>query len=312
MTFPQPASQLLKLPERIDLPYFAYGLFKPGELAYGQLESLVDGAPVKAEVSGALYVRDGLPLLKLGSMNRVRGFLLCFREDKAEEAYARISAFEPRKHYRWEAVRLEETNEVANALLGRSPKKGSILVEEGEWTGRRDPVLARGLSVVREVAAEYGGEKFHPAHLDEFDWPRLFRLQMAYLFLWAIIERYATLAYGPALEPMEKINRFGKDPAFQRALRRVVTRHETVYDSRNPTNHADLDPERGHSSAKYYYYVRSNLSHRAKGAWSDGEIVRCSLLELQEIIGLVLKDQMGLEIEPHDSRGPSAGRSPEP
>lgn len=298
----QSEPQILGPPECPDLPYFAYGLFKPGELAYGQLEPLVDGNPAEAAVSGALYVRDGLPLLQPGRLDRVRGALLRFREGKAEEAYARISGFEPRKHYRWDAVTLEGTGETANALLGRSPKKASILVEEGVWTGRQDPVLTRGLSVVREVADAHGGGKFSSAPPATFDWPRLFRLQMAYLFLWTIIERFASLAYGPTLEPMEKVGELGNDPSFQRALSRVVTKGKRVYDSRSPNSHADLDPGRGHSSAKYYYYVRSNLSHRGKGAWSDGEIVRRSLLELHAIVGLVLEERIGLEIEPHAPR----------
>ena len=73
MTSQQRAPQSLALPERTDLPYFAYGLFKPGELAYGQIESLLDGGPVEARVPGALYVRDGLPLLKLGVRNPAAG-----------------------------------------------------------------------------------------------------------------------------------------------------------------------------------------------------------------------------------------------
>jgi hypothetical protein len=81
---------------------------------------------------------------------------------------------------------------------------------------------------------------------------------------------------------------------LKKALKRTVARRERVYDSRNPRDHADLDPDRPRSSAKYYYYVRSNLSHRGKGAWKDGEIVRRSLLELQEIIRQVLAEQMGL------------------
>jgi hypothetical protein len=302
VTSRKPAPQSLGLPKRTDLPYFAYGLFKPGELAYSQLESLVEGDPTEAVVPGALYVRDGLPLLKPGGMKPVHGYLLRFREGEAEEAYTRISAFEPRKHYWWDTVRLGKTNENANALLGRRPEKGSIRHEEGDWTGRRDPVLTRGLPVVHDVAAKQAREEFHSAPPDRFDWPRLFRLQMSYLFLWTMIERYAALAYSPTLEPMEKVKKLGEDPAFQRALSRVVRREQRVYDSRDPTNHADLDPERGRSSAEYYYYVRSNLSHRGKGAWNDGEIVRQSLLELQEIVRQVLEERMDLEMGPRDFR----------
>ncbi len=154
---------------------------------------------------------------------------------------------------------------------------------------RLDPVLATGLSVVKEVSDRDAREEFASAPPDKFDWPRLFRLQMAYLFLWTTIERYAALRYGPALEPMQKVNKFGEDATFGRALKRVVTRTGRIYDSRNPKNHASLDPERPVNSARYYYYVRSNLSHRGKGAWNDGEIVRRSLLELQEIVRHVLE-----------------------
>lgn len=288
-------------PKRTDLPYFAYGLFKPGELAYGQIADFLEGAPVEEQVPGALYVRDGLPLLSPGGRDPVIGYLLRFREDKVKEAYAKICAFEPRKHYRWETVRLEKTGATANALLGSSPEKGSIRDEEGVWAGRRDPVLATGLAVVREVSDRDAREEFASAPPDDFDWPRLFRLQMAYLFLWTIIERYAMLRYGPTLGPMQKVRKFGEDPAFERALKRVVTRRGRVHDSRNPKNHASLDPEHPINSAKYYYYVRSNLSHRGKGAYNDGEIVRCSLLELQEVVGLVLEERLGPKIKTRNS-----------
>ncbi len=276
-------------PERTDLPYFAYGLFKPGELAYGQIEHFLEGAPVEEQVAGALYVRDGLPLLSPDGRKPVIGHLLRFRGGEAEEAYARICAFEPRKHYSWGTVRLENTGATANALLGDNPDKGSIQDERGVWTGRLDPVLARGLSVVREASDRDARKKFASVPPDSFDWPRLFRLQMAYLFLWTIIERYAALRYGPTLGPMQKVTKFGQDPSFRRALKRVVNRTGRVYDSRNPGSRADLDPDRPVASAKYYYYVRSNLSHRGKGAWNDGEIVRRSLLELQEIVRHVLE-----------------------
>jgi hypothetical protein len=294
MTRRQRDSEQLDLPQHLNLPYFTYGLFKPGELAHAQIAPCINGVPVEARVSGILHIRDGLPLLAPGGMAPVHGFLLRFRESKIREAYTKICSFEPRKHYRWVEVESMDTGDVANTLLGRSPEKGSIQYEGGEWTGQRDPVLTAGLSVVREATAKQAHERFRSAPPDQFDWPRLFRLQMAYLFLWTVIERFAALAYGPTLEPMQKIKRLGEDPTFEHALRRVVTRVERLYDSRNPASHADLDPERGHSSAKYYYIVRSNLSHRGKGAWPDGEIVRKSLLELQEIFRLVLAERMDL------------------
>lgn len=131
-------------PERTDLPYFAYGLFKPGELAHGQIEEFLEESPVEEQVTGVLYVRDGLPLLRPGGRDLVVGYLLRFREGKAEEAYARICAFEPRKHYRWNTVTLAKTGATANALLGRSPEKGSIRDEGGVWVADWTRCLPRG------------------------------------------------------------------------------------------------------------------------------------------------------------------------
>jgi hypothetical protein len=170
-------------------------------------------------------------------------------------------------------------------------------------------VFAPGLSAVREVADRDAREEFHSAPPDRFDWPRLFRLQMAYLLLWTIIERYASLAYGPTLRPEEKIERFGQDPAFKRALKGVVTRAGEVYDSQDPEiPPARLDPEHPVSSAYYYRRVRHNLTHRGKGAWKDGEINRKSLVELQGIVDHVLTERVGLQ--GGSSRPPKSPRAP--
>jgi hypothetical protein len=256
---------------------------------------LLDSPPVEARVPGALYVRDGLPLLKLGGGSAVHGHVLRFREGEAKEAYDTIGSFEPKKHYRWRRVIVDD-GVVANALIGLSSERGSIHDEEGVWTGRQDPVFTPGLSAVREVADRDAREEFYSAPPDRFDWPRLFRLQMAYLLLWTIIERYASLAYGPTLRPEEKIERFGQDPAFKRALKGVVTRAGEVYNSQDPEiPPARLDPEHPVSSAYYYRRVRHNLTHRGKGAWKDGEINRKSLVELQGIVDHVLTERVGLQ-----------------
>lgn len=229
---------------RTDLPYFAYGLFKTGELAHSQIESLLDGDPGAVRVPGILYVRDGLPLLKLSGAAIVSGYLMFFRKDRAEEAYVKISAFEPRIHYEWRNLRLENVRRSANVLVGRRPELGSVRLEDSEWTGRRDPILAEGLAAVGEMTDRYAREQFVSAPEHAFDWPRLFKLQMAYLFLWTVIEHYTALAYGPALNPAAKVRRLGEDPTFARALNDTVTRTHEIYDSRNPGDRKVLDPDR--------------------------------------------------------------------
>ncbi len=66
------------VPDDNTLPYFAYGLFKPGEPLYRFIRILVDGTPSPATTFGSLPVRDGLPLLKTDSHGAVNGKVICF------------------------------------------------------------------------------------------------------------------------------------------------------------------------------------------------------------------------------------------
>ena len=288
----------LRTPNRCDLPYFAYGTFKPGELAFQQLKEHVDGSPVPAELKGQLLIRDGLPLLDLvGGDVVVKGYLLRFKSDMSDDAYEVISRFEPHTHYSWQEVTLSSPSAAANVLVGRRLGRGRTqLLEEGMWSFRLDPVFKHGFNIVRDVARQLGAQEFRSDAPDAFDWPRFFRLQMAYLLLWSGVERLSTIAYGPALEPGERLRRLSDDPVFQQALTRIVKRTDEVYDSRDPERRYHLDPGNPSSSLNYYYTVRSNLSHRGKGAWADGEIVRHSLHELlcvvEELLSVHEREQV--------------------
>jgi len=283
----------MELPQNTSLPFFAYGLFKPDELAHARIELLLARPPVRSFARGSLWIRDGLPLLKIEPNNRVAGYLLHFHAEKSQEAYQTIADVEPDKQYRWEQTELDDLPGSVNVLVGRSPEKGSIHYEEPEWSGRYDPVFVNALPLVRDIAQAYADHRFQSAPPDVFDWERMFRLQMAYLLLWSSIERYCSLRYGASLDPMKKVKLLGEEPVFGTSLREVVSRKDRVYDSRDPSDHTILDPQKPGPSALYYYQVRSNLSHRGKGAWKDGEIVRQSLNELLEIFGLMLQQDFG-------------------
>ncbi|HSH80018.1 MAG TPA: hypothetical protein VLA19_15950 [Herpetosiphonaceae bacterium] len=249
----------MELPEDIKLPFFAYGLFKPGELAYRRIEALVAEPPIRSFVRGSLWIRDGLPLLDPRPGDEVSGFVLQFYSDKSYEAYQIIAEVEPDKQYRWNQISPNGFPGLVNVLVGRRPEKGSIHHEESEWFGRYDPVFVNALPLVREVEQAYGRQPFRSAPPDAFEWERLFRLQMAYLLLWSSIERYCSLCFGANLDPMAKVSRLGEGSIFGTYLRQVVSRTHRVYDSRDPSDHTTLDPQKPIPSAKYYYMVRSNL-----------------------------------------------------
>ena len=111
---------------------------------------------------------------------------------------------------------------------------------------------------------------------------------MAYLLLWSAIERYTAFAYGPGLDPVERVKRLGNDSLFVAAAQDVIKRSDCVYDSRDPDQRYDLKRDKPENSSLYFYGVRSNLSHRGKGAYADGEKVRKSLNELLAIFDRLL------------------------
>lgn len=91
-------------------------------------------------------------------------------------------------------------------------------------------------------------------------------------------------ASGDRLPPLEvRLQQAGGDSAGA-VLRVTVRRKHRLFDTRDPDDSYRLDKENPRQSAKYYFQVRNNLTHRGKGAWQDAEIVRQSLQELLTIM----------------------------
>jgi hypothetical protein len=268
-------------PRNTDLPFFAYGLFRPGQLAYFQLRGLVNEVTDPAEVTGLLRLRDGLPIIELARHGSVCGALLTFLPDRAIEAYDRISAMEPDKHYRWQEAPVGGTR--ANVLVGRSPETGSVPCEAPEWNGWKDPLFTDALDVVEETLESPG------LLLIDRDLKPLFRLQMAYLLLWSSIERYVSLRYHLGGGATQKVGELAREAAFVTGLRAHVHEKRTVYRADRPGEKEVLDPESPEKSVRYYYQVRSNITHRGKGVDKDYRLLHMSLTELLPIFREVLR-----------------------
>ena len=118
------------LPDKSELPFFAYGLFKPDQLAYWCIKDFVDENETdsKAWTEGVILERDGLPILKPGPEGSAPGVLLTFHEGCEEEAYSNIAALESKYQYRRETLPIEHSagSITANALAGKRPDRGSL------------------------------------------------------------------------------------------------------------------------------------------------------------------------------------------
>jgi hypothetical protein len=266
-------------PPNVNHPFFAYGIFKPGQLAFFQLKPFVDRMAV-AKIRGSLLIRDGMPILETTSRREVRGSLLWFADATAAgEAYDRVSKLEPGNHYRWDESKADGLT--VNVLLGRTPKKGSEPLEQEEWNGWEDPLFTSALDVVQETL----DAQKTPAP----DAKPLFRLQMAYLLLWSSIERYVSLRYHLGNDVMKKINHLADEPAFASGLMKYVTETRQLYRADQPDQRVVLKPECPEKSLLYYYQMRSNITHRGKGFVRDHDKVLNSGNELLTIFREVLR-----------------------
>jgi hypothetical protein len=269
----------MERPQDIHLPFFAYGVFRPGQLAFFKLRDLVDAIQDPTRVSGRLLLRDGLPIIDSTiTTEKVQGALLTFRPRRAAEAYDRIVAMEPDNQYRWHEARVAGTS--ANVLVGRSPKKGSVPCEDAEWSGWADPLFNEALDVVEET--------LNSRDMDE-NLRSVFKLQMAYLLLWSSIERYVSLRYHLGANATDKIKKLAKESAFAENLRRYSTGPRYIFRTDRPADRETLDPDSPGKAVDYYYQVRSNIAHRGKGVFQDYAVLRNSLLELLPIFRGVLK-----------------------
>jgi len=307
----------LELPQDRSLPFFSYGIFKPGELGFLQLKDVIDYVVYPCEVAGYLLDRDTLPIYVNSQKNgisgkgreRVSGALIYFCPEKREEAYEKISRFEPQEHYEWKTVKLCNKSSDTNILQGidEEIEKGTIEVEEkfitendaGEkvysWDSSTDPYFSQGLPYIKKcikMCKQISGKaSFMPIQSSEVQ--TLFHLQMFYMFLWVIIERYFTYRYGltrkatqPAFEDMSK------DPAFIRALEEHLQREDTLFKASQPSNGPFiLNKDNPFGCLKYYKEARNNTVHRGKSSFDrDKDILEKSLYELSFIFSEVYDD----------------------
>ncbi|HUT54551.1 MAG TPA: transposase [bacterium] len=275
----------MKLPPNTSLPFFAYGIFKPGQLCFFRIKDFVKEFHA-GTVNGSLKERDGIPLLITDESGEgIKGHLIHFRNGEEESAYNRIVEIEPDEVYQWKEVKVNKVNEGtlanANALIGRRYQKGSSDLEhEVEWDGINDPLFKQGIEEISKILEENS----------EFDWDykSLFRLEMGYMLLWSAIERYAGLKYHFGKEVMKNVHQVAAEKKFADSLHKNVKNKRDIFSTNLDKYTLDTDDPK--KSIDYYYQVRSNAVHRGKGVERDFEILKTSLEELLAIFNDLLDE----------------------
>ena len=274
----------------IKLPFFAYGLFRVGQLGFLRIKDSVEQHD-KAYMNGEIVIRDGIPLLTStdSDTRTVAGDVFWFYPEKCQKAYESIQSIEPENQYCWKENTTTDGIKV-NVLVGKDISKGAHIMDI-PWNGQNDPFFVEVIDNVDEVLKRclpvdsMGNGSSNKAVRNFLD------LQMAYMLLWTAIERYATLRYNIGDgTPMKNMGKVAEEPAFSEAIRRHVKidgssagRKTTLYRADNPQEKVVLDVSRPKKAIDYYYQLRCNITHRGKALLEDYYTLRISTQELRNI-----------------------------
>ena len=96
---------IIQPPNDTNLPFFAYGFYKPHQLAYPQIEIFVKGTPQKAKVKASLKQINGIPVLveydDPYSNTYVEGYLIKFKNNQKTVAYEKVGYSRNKGIYKW-------------------------------------------------------------------------------------------------------------------------------------------------------------------------------------------------------------------
>ena len=272
----------------INLPFFAYGSFKPGQIAYSRIEKHIKSKS-PADCKHKLFLRDGSPFISKDSIvhGSTSGVLIEFKRNCKWDAYGIICEVASDKLYYWEVINVEGRH--ANALIGRKPSKSNPRRIGKDFDGSNDPYFKEAIEVIEDGIEEYGKDLKHCQSEDEM-MKIYFKLLRNYILLWSSVERYIGLRYGKGNYELSNKELFATEKIFQESLRDNIGDETRDIFRTDNLEKITLDANCPEDSIDYYYTVRCNIVHRGKTPHGSDEIVFKSLNELLNIFKDVLND----------------------
>lgn len=261
-------------------PFFAYGIFKKGQLAHSKIADCVESI-AQGDVPYELHIRDGYPLVKKQrSEETTNGEKITFTQKIC--AYQRISRTLPGNIYRWdtdvvggETVNILVTDDLEGTFV--NVDDNGYYLDNYDW--QNDPFFKKVPEFIKNELK----------NLDYEDESVIFKIQMYYILLWSCIERYSKLKYDVSNKERDYLNALANDEVYKIAFSTVDPENrdsvhaannaiEYIFDKRNPKKIID-----------YYYTIRCNVAHRGKELRNNALPLKRSLDDLIEIFDWMIK-----------------------
>ena len=274
----------LKLPNNIDLAFFAYGIFKPGQLAHSKIKNHIDKIENNVEINYQMKHRDGVPILidKQSDYSHTNGSIITFKKGQKKQSYQIICNTLLKNLYKWKTIEINRKE--VNILFGVDPKNGSDSIEDPDervnFDGKNDPLFKEALKLI---------EKNLNTDKNTHKIKSFFELQMNYMLLWSAIDRFSSLKYNKRKKSWNN-EKFAKENAFKEGIKKYKENyHKPVYSTEDLVVH-EFDAEDHIETIKYYYTLRCNVVHRGKATVGDYSMLKTATEELLEIFKNILKN----------------------
>lgn len=239
----------LDFPNDTTLPFFAYGIFKPGQLAYSKIRDHVKET-VTTEINYSMKTRDGVPILidKEWDNYLTIGSIITFKEGKEKTAYDIICKTMLNSLFKWKTIEINGKD--INVLFGVNPENGSYYIEDKEerinYNGKKDPLFSEAIRLIEKNLKS-----------NEFSWveENFFELQMNYMLLWSAIDRYTSIKYNKRNQSWNN-EKFAKEKVFKEGINKFKDKyHQPVYSTDDLKMH-EFNVENPYETLKYYYTLR--------------------------------------------------------
>ncbi|MCQ2737596.1 MAG: hypothetical protein MJ224_03220 [archaeon] len=268
----------LEMPKNTDLAFFAYGILKPGQLAYPNIKDYVSEKN-QTKIKYSMLHRDGIPIL-LNNDRRygeTMGYILSFNNNK--KAYEQICQTISNKLYEWGTIEIE--NKTVNVLFGKDPEKGSNEIENYidsiNFDGKNDPLFNEGIQVIKKNLKS----------TDFFMEEGFFELQMNYMLLWSAIDRYCKLRYNQESEHKNRI-KLSEEKIFREALNKYAKNKRRAIYNTDTLERRTFTIKNPKFCINYYYTLRCNIVHRGKTSIGDIKMLAKATNELLDIFEYIL------------------------
>lgn len=291
------------------LPLFSYGTLKPSEIAFRQIENHVEKHQLASIKSAEIYLRDGLPALKIhegdGYGHRhVMGYILFPKPTTSDEFYEIVRSYEGSNYRKidTEAELEDGTRLEVSTFVGSKIDQSNPEPWEGDWTTSQSPLLGYGLpALLLNLKLE---EPKTPSSLGPGDywrqneywvgkgsWPGLLKIEGDFLTLTSVFEYVLTLRFGRTFgqDVMRRIGAISEESEMMQAF--ASLKIENNWNVRDVTNigAGKASPANLKKALDACYTVRNNLTHRGKSIKSDAvRVLEATRLLSQLLVAYLL------------------------